>query len=67
MSQICKLEYQEENSRTYPVSINELKVINRVEDAFVNESGTYIDVLHFVRDIFSLLDFSGIIKGKNER
>lgn len=64
MSQVCKLEYREENGRTYPVNFNELHEMNRVEDSFANESGTYVDVLHFVRDIFGLLDFSGIIKGK---
>ncbi len=67
MPQVCKLGYREENSSTYPININELKEANRMENSMENESATYVDVLHFVKDILSLLDFSGIIRGKNER
>ncbi|NMA73335.1 MAG: hypothetical protein GX963_04085 [Bacteroidales bacterium] len=67
MPQVFKLGYREENSSTYPININELKEANRMENSMENESATYVDVLHFVKDILSLLDFSGIIRGKNER
>ncbi len=64
MSEVCKLEYNRDDGRTYPVGIHELKESQQTAECFEKESTTYVDVLHFVRDIFSLLDFTGIIRGE---
>lgn len=55
MSKICEMKMQEE-TKSYFLNVNEINKINEV-----NESGTYIEVLSFLRDIFKLVDFSGII------
>lgn len=64
MSEVCKFGYRDDGSKGYTISIQELKQSERVTKRFDSESATYVDVLHFVRDILSLLDFSGIIREK---
>ncbi len=64
MSEVCKFGYQDDGSKGYAISIQELKQSEKVTKRFDSESATYVDVLHFVRDILSLLDFSGIIREK---
>lgn len=55
MSKIYEMEMQEE-SKTYFLDVQEMEKVTK-EDT----SGTYIEVLSFLRDIFKLVDFSGII------
>ena len=64
MSEVCKFEYRDDGSKGYTISIQELEQSKKNMNRFESESATYVDVLHFVRDILSLLDFSGIIREK---
>ena len=60
MSKICEMKMQEE-AKTYFLDVNEIK-----EATAEKESATYVEVLSFLRDIFKLVDFTGIInKNKN--
>ncbi len=55
MSKICEMKMQEE-AKTYFLDVNEIK-----EATAEKESATYVEVLSFLRDIFKLVDFTGII------
>ncbi len=55
MSKIYEVKMQEE-SKTYFLDVKEIEKAKVEKD-----SGTYIEVLAFLRDIFKLVDFSGII------
>ena len=61
MSKICEMKMQED-TRAYSLDVKEISEANRRE-----ESATYIEVLSFLRDVFSLVDFSGIISNSKKK
>ncbi|MGL5261357.1 MAG: hypothetical protein ACRC9P_03110 [Bacteroides sp.] len=61
MSKICEMKIQED-TRAYSLDVKEINEANRRE-----ESTTYIEVLSFLRDVFHLVDFSGIISNSKKK
>ena len=61
MSKICEMKIQED-TRIYTLGAKEISEANEVR----NESATYVEVLSFLRDIFNLVDFSGIISNSKK-
>ncbi|EGJ70794.1 hypothetical protein Bcop_0576 [Bacteroides coprosuis DSM 18011] len=61
MSKICEMKIQED-TRIYTLGAKEIREANEVR----NESATYVEVLSFLRDIFNLVDFSGIISNSKK-
>lgn len=55
MSKICEMKMQDD-VKAYIVDAKEIK-----EASSEKESSTYMEVMAFLRDIFALVDFSGII------
>ncbi len=54
MANYCDVKLRDEG-RTYPVEMDE--IVN-ARDA---ESATYVEILNFLRGVFRIVDFSGII------
>lgn len=61
MPKICEMNVQED-IKTYSIDVEE---IAKAQDEKL-ESGTYIEVLSFLKDMFNLVDFSSIIKNSKK-
>lgn len=61
MSKICEMKIQED-TKTYTLDVDGMR---RIQDEQM-ESSTYVEVLSFLKDMFNLVDFSGIIKNSNK-
>ena len=61
MSKICEMKIQED-TKTYALDVEKMR---RMQDEQM-ESTTYVEVLSFLKDMFNLVDFSGIIKNSNK-
>lgn len=61
MSKFYEMKIQED-TRTYSLDVKEIIEANETR----NESTTYVEVLSFLRDVFNLVDFSGIIKNSKK-
>ena len=61
MSKICEMKIQED-TKAYTLDVEGMR---RIQDEQM-ESTTYVEVLSFLKDMFNLVDFSGIIKNSNK-
>ena len=61
MPKFCEMNVHED-VKTYSVDVKE---ISRAQEEKL-ESGTYIEVLSFIKDMFNLVDFSGIIRNSKK-
>lgn len=52
----------QEDTKTYALDVEKMR---RMQDEQM-ESTTYVEVLSFLKDMFNLVDFSGIIKNSNK-
>lgn len=52
----------QEDTKAYTLDVEGMR---RIQDEQM-ESTTYVEVLSFLKDMFNLVDFSGIIKNSNK-